>query len=382
MHEFLERIDCAFTRTPGKPCPVFQTSANEHFYGIKISYIIFLQYAKCFYSFFSHEVCADCRKSVEFMNLVSLESLKIFCDVVREKSFSRGAALNDLSQSAASQAVHQIEKRLGVRLIDRSKRPLGLTREGQIYYSECRDLVDRYLALEDRIRAHRDDAVARINVASIYSAVLYDMDRYVRRFQERRPGAQVRFQYLHPDDVIESVLSGQADLGLLSFPRKHRDIEIIPWRDEPMVLVCSPHHRFAALKQVTLHQLNGEAFVAFEAGLGIRRHIDQFLQRRGITVNITMAFDNIEFIKRGIETGRAISILPEPTVRNEVNRGMLRVVPVARLDLKRPMRIIRLRKRVVSPALTEFIKVLKENEKESVKTRELPARCLSERIKE
>lgn len=316
------------------------------------------------------------------MNLVSLESLKILCDVVRQKSFSRGAAMNDVSQSTASQTVSQIEKHLGVRLIDRSKRPFSLTAEGQVYYDACRDLLDRYMAVETQIRGHHSETVGRINVASIYSVVLYDMNRYVQRFQKLQPQCQVRFQYLHPDDIFESVLNEQADIGLLSFPRSHRDIEIVPWRNEPMVFVCAPSHRFSWLKQITLDQLNGQDFAAFEASLPIRRYIDRFLSGHHIKVNTVMAFDNIEFIKRGVETGAAVSILPEPTVRHEVSQGALRVVPVAGLDLARALCIIHRRKRVLTPALQLFINVLKESETETKAARRVITRKVSERIKE
>jgi DNA-binding transcriptional LysR family regulator len=316
------------------------------------------------------------------MNLVSLESLKIFCDVVRQKSFSRGATMNAVSQSAASQTILQIEKRLGVRLIDRSKRPLTLTREGRLYYEECRSLLERYMAVEDRIRVRHSDEINRVNVASIYSVVLYDMNQYVQRFMERHPHGQVRFHYLHPDDVCDSVLNDEADLGLVSFPRTRRELEIIPWRNEPMVLVCSPAHRFSRLKQVTVEQMNGVDFVAFDPALAIRRHIDRFLRQRHVEVNVVMAFDNIEFMKRGIESSDAVSILPEPTVRSEVNNGSLRIVPVPRLDLVRSLCIIHRRKRILTPAILNFIRILKESEADWKAARRLWKPKVNERVKE
>src|SRR5215510_3266309 len=115
---------------------------------------------------------------------MQLESLKIFCDVVRWASFSRGAAENEISQSSASQAVHQIELRLGVKLIDRSKRPLVLTPHGRVYYEGCKDLVGRYFEIENRVKALEDvhNVVGTVRVASIYSVSLLHMTRYVERF--------------------------------------------------------------------------------------------------------------------------------------------------------------------------------------------------------
>ncbi|MHB1561556.1 MAG: LysR family transcriptional regulator, partial [Isosphaeraceae bacterium] len=88
---------------------------------------------------------------------MQLETLKIFCDVARWASFSRGAVENGISQSSASQAVHQLETRLGVKLIDRSKRPLVLTPRGKVYYEGCRELVERFEDLENRVRSMADE---------------------------------------------------------------------------------------------------------------------------------------------------------------------------------------------------------------------------------
>src|SRR5262250_2602305 len=98
---------------------------------------------------------------------MQLESLKIFCDVVRWSSFSRGAAENGISQSSASQAVHQLEVRLGIKLIDRSKRPLVLTPRGKVYYEGCKELVGRYLEIESRVKALENDknVVGTVRVA-------------------------------------------------------------------------------------------------------------------------------------------------------------------------------------------------------------------------
>ncbi len=123
---------------------------------------------------------------------MQLESLKIFCDVVRWSSFSRGAEENGISQSSASQAVHQLEARLGVKLIDRSKRPLVLTPEGKVYYEGCKDLVERYLDLENRVKALEDEAVVAgtVGVAAIYSVGLHHMSQYIKIFEQRHPAGE------------------------------------------------------------------------------------------------------------------------------------------------------------------------------------------------
>ena len=230
------------------------------------------------------------------MKLPSIESLKVFCDVARQRSFSLAASANMISQSAASQAVVQIEKQLGVRLIDRRNRPLSLTPEGKIFFDECRNLVERYLAVESQIRSRKNKMATRVNVASIYSLVPYNLNQHASAFMREHPKGSIRFRYLHPDDVYDNVVSEQADFGLLSFPKRTREIDILPWREEPMVLVCSASHKFAGMKTAAIEALDGEDFVAFETGLAIRRSVDRFLGGRSVSVNVVSAFDNIEAI--------------------------------------------------------------------------------------
>src|SRR5262249_40122238 len=148
---------------------------------------------------------------------MQLESLKIFCDVVKWSSFSRGAEENGISQSSASQAVHQLETRLGVKLIDRSKRPLVPTNPGKLYYDGCRELVERYLELETKVQAleHEETVAGTVGVAAIYSVGLHHMSQYVKIFEERYPRTSVRLEYLHPGRVLERVTAGEAELGLL-----------------------------------------------------------------------------------------------------------------------------------------------------------------------
>ncbi|HEX3871714.1 MAG TPA: LysR family transcriptional regulator, partial [Pirellulales bacterium] len=205
---------------------------------------------------------------------VQLKALKIFCDVVRQRSFSRAADENDISQSGASQVVHQLEEGLGVKLIDRSKRPFVLTPEGEEYYEGCRSVVERYFALEDRVRTLHQEVVGRVRVASIYSVGLHHMNRYLQEFLTHHPKANVRLEYLHPDRVYQSVEDDVADIGLISYPKASRTLQAIHWREEPMVLVTAPGHRLASRNRIGLRELHGQRMIGFDRELTIRNEID------------------------------------------------------------------------------------------------------------
>jgi len=289
-----------------------------------------------------------------------LKSLKIFCDVVDRRSFSRAADENGISQSGASQVVHQLEKHLDVKLIDRSKRPLVLTPEGETFYRGSQQIVHRYHRLEDEVRTLHEEVAGRVVVASIYSIGLHHMNRYLQEFLARHPKANVRLEYLHPENVYAAVEDDAADLGLVSYPRAPRGLEMIAWREEAMTLVCHPEHELARRRSIQLHDLHGRTMVAFETGLSVRREIDRVLAQAGVEVDVAMEFDNIETIKRAVEIDAGVSLLPEPTVVREVAAGSLAQVPLAGVPLARPLGIIYRRGKPLSGTVQRFLDALLE----------------------
>ena len=288
-----------------------------------------------------------------------IKSLKIFCEIVQRRSFSRAAAACSISQSSASQIIHQLEERLGVLLIDRSTRPFELTAEGSRFYDGCQELVQQYEKLESDVRAIRQGAHSRLTVAAIYSVGLAHMNRYLSDFLSHHPQVDVRMEYMHPHRVVEAVENGDADLGLVSYPKKTSNLTAIPWRSEPFVIVSAPDHPFSFQQQLSLEALDGEAIVAFESGLVIRDELDRELAGRNISVDVALEFDNIETIKRAIEIGAGVGLLPEPTVGREVAAGTLVAVPLRGKSLTRPLGILHRRDRKQNPVVTDFIDLLR-----------------------
>jgi len=295
-----------------------------------------------------------------------VETLNIFCDVVRHQSFSRGAEASSVSQSAASQAVRQLEKHLGALLIDRSKRPWVLTPEGKIFFTGCQEIVERYHELENAVQRRQNPSGHTVRLAAIYSVGLHDLSQYVDRFHALVPGAGVDLEYMHPDEVSRRILSDQSDLGLMSFVTPGRELTAIPWQRQLMVVACPPTHRFAQMVAeqggVRPADLAGERFVAFDRALAVRREVDRFLRRHEVEVDVTAEFDNIETIKQAVDEGAGVAVLPEPTLRREVQRRTLVqaqfLLPSGEPTLVRPLSIVHRRNRRLNPAVTEFITLL------------------------
>jgi DNA-binding transcriptional LysR family regulator len=291
---------------------------------------------------------------------VNLDTLRLYCDVVRLRSFSRAATAGGVSQSAASQAIQQLEAELDATLLDRSRRPLEPTAEGRGFYDACRGLLTGFEKARAALAASRQRVEGTVRVAAIYSVGLHDMSRHMQPFMAAYPNARVLLECLHPHKVVEAVLNDEADVGVLSYPAATRTLNVLPLRAEPMVLVTHPCHRLARGRQVLPADLAGEKFVAFDRDLAVRKAIDRALKQHGVKVDVVMEFDNVETIKQAIGIAAGVSILPRPTVVMESGMRTLATVPLVLAGLARPIGLIYRRGKRLTPAVARFIETLRK----------------------
>ena len=301
-----------------------------------------------------------------------LETLRLYCDVVRLRSFSKGAEQNFVSQSAASQAVQQLESQVGAVLIDRTQRPFVVTPEGHSLYEACRSMLESWEKAKSELAAVKARVDGTVRVAAIYSVGLHDVSRPMQQFSSLYPDARVQLECLHPHKVVEAVMSGEADIGIMSYPPSDRALTVVPLRKEPMAVVCHPNHRFARRRLLSPGDLHGIPYVAFDRALPIRKAIDRALRQHGARPNIVMEFDNIETIKQAIIIDAGVSILPRHTVQKEAGVKTLAAVGLSVPDLARPVGIIHRRQKPLTPTATRFIEMLKDPSASSARGQEGP----------
>ena len=289
---------------------------------------------------------------------VIFEECKLFRDVAHLRSLSRAAQLNGISQSAATQHIQQLESRMGVELLDRTTRPLGLTAAGKLYADLCRDVLRRAEDFSTSMADLKGAIEGTFRVASIYSIGLSEMPRLREEFARICPDVQLHVEYLRPNKVYEAVLGDQADIGFISYPESSRDLLVIPWREERMTVAAYPSHPFADREMLQPAELNGQNFIAFDEEVIIQRELDRFFRDNQIEVTITMQFDNIQSIKEAVALGSGISILPERAMQAEVEQRRLVSVPLNAPELKRPVALIHRRKKKLNRAAREFVRLV------------------------
>ena len=291
---------------------------------------------------------------------MSYDNLRLFRDIAQTRSFSKGASLNELSQSAASQHVQELEKHIGVVLLDRSRRPLMITAAGRLYLEYCREILRRKEQFESELEQLKNAVEGTVRVASIYSVGLSEMVELEEEFSRRQPSASLEVEYLRPEKVYEAVLADDADLGLVSYPEPSRDITVIPWRQEEMVLAASPYSAFAGRGTITPAALQGAEFIGFDEELPIRREVDRFLREHGVEVNQILHFDNLQMIKEAVAHRVGVSIMPARVLLDEMRQGRLVAIPIEALELYRPLGIIHRRRKRFPRVAQEFLNLLCE----------------------
>lgn len=293
---------------------------------------------------------------------MTLSNLRLIRDVANYQSVSKAAKLSELSQSAASQALQEVERELGISLFDRSRRPLAPTSAGKVYLEYCRDVLRRHDVMQAELASLRQQADGTVRIAAIYSVGLSEMSRIEERFAERFPEAEMDVQYLRPERVWEAVVKDEADLGLMSYAESSRDVIAIPWRDEEMVVAVAPENPLARRDGVNASALAGANFVGFDDDLPIQQHIDRYLKGHRVEVEMVLRFDNIEMIKQAVAHGVGISIMPERVMREDMLQGRLMALRLQPAELFRPVRIVHRRRKVFSGVVSGMLELLQEAE--------------------
>jgi LysR family transcriptional regulator, transcriptional activator of the cysJI operon len=287
-----------------------------------------------------------------------IETLKVFCDVVETRSFSTAASQNFVTQSAVSQQIRALETKYDCKLIERTRGAVQVTPAGEVVYQASKEIVQRYLDMDSGLQSLNNRVGGTLRIATVYSVGLYELSSPLRRFLKAYPQVKVDLDYSRPAEIQEDALRGAIDFGIVAYPAKRPHLVILPFREDRLVLICHPQHPLASYKQISIQKMHGEATIGFERDSATRRAIDRALRGRGVTLRYVAEVDNIDTIKRFVEVGQGVAIVPEPSVQAEVKSETLCAVHFSDERLSRPLAIVHRKGKQFSLAAERFIEFL------------------------
>ena len=291
---------------------------------------------------------------------MQIETFKVYCDLVESRSFSRAASRNYITQSAVSQQVKNLESRFETQLLRRDGRTVTPTAAGRKFYENSRAILDRYEHLQQEMKSLGQGVAGSIRVATIYSVGIYEMSLVVKSFLKIYPKVNLHVEYSKGAQVYEDCLHGVIDLGIVPYPEARKGLRTIPLPADKLVLICAPEHPLAMRRYIDFKELNEQNFISFEKGLASQRAIEKIFQEQEVKVKAVMEFDNIETIKRSVEIGAGISLVPHLSVQKEVQNGALVQILFNDKSFYRPLGIIVRRKQSLSRAARKFIELMQK----------------------
>ncbi|HEY5552066.1 MAG TPA: LysR family transcriptional regulator [Opitutaceae bacterium] len=292
---------------------------------------------------------------------MQIENFKIFADLVETKSFSKAAKLNGITQSAVSQQARSMERQLKALLVDRSQKQFQLTREGQRVYDAAKEMLHSFEKLQCELLELKKVISGTIRISTIYSIGLHELPPFIKRFLQTYPSVNCRVEYRRSNLVYEDILHNSVDFGLVAFPIKSRQIEVIPFRNDRLVLITHPHHPLAKGGEIDIKAVAGYKFIGFDPDIPTRKAVDLILREHKLEIETVMEFDNIETVKRAVEIDAGVAVVPQTTVKQEVKQGTLKAVQFKGKEFSRPLAIIHRKGRVLTPAMKKFIATLTED---------------------
>ena len=271
---------------------------------------------------------------------MQLESLKMFCDVVETGSFSRAAQINHVTQSAVSQQIRALENRYEQKLLSRSARQVTPTPAGERLFRGCKEILARFAEVESEIREQSTEVQGTSTVSTIYSVGLHELQSVQKLLLKHHPKVNMRLNYRRSDQVYDDIILGAAEIGLVAYPQPRAGVDILPFREDKLSMICAPNHALASKAKVSLTALAGLPFIAFDREAPTRKAIDRLFKERNLELNVVMEMDNVETIKRAVEMGLGVSVLPGATANYEVAQGTLLTKPFAEGTFTRSIGIL------------------------------------------
>ena len=290
---------------------------------------------------------------------MDLYQLRSFYEVVREQSFTRAADKLFLTQPAISLQIKALESELDEILLERNRRQLRLTSAGEILFVHAKVMLARLEQARDDIAALKQVLSGRLAIGTSDTNCTYILPRVLAEFHARYPAVELDIRNRMSPEVGNLVLNDEVEFGLATLPVKHRDLVSESLFERRDVLICPPDHALGKRRRIGLKQLAEYPFLVLERGSTSRQLLEEVFQRQGLALQVEMSLGGIEIIKRYVEIGLGIALVPEVAVEAEVSAGKVRAVQVNGLA-KRQIGLIEHRQRRRSQATEAFLALLRE----------------------
>ncbi len=291
---------------------------------------------------------------------MNLKQLEAFYLVVKKKSFTRAAEELNVTQPAVTIQVKSLEKSLNLRLIQHIGKRIQLTEAGELLYQYSEKIFDLVSDANEKMRDFKRLMRGTLQIGTTKNYARYIMPSLLSEFQRRFPRIKVILDEGNSEDMAKSVLEKKNELALISQLNLDRKIKSFFFSTVEFVLVASPEHRFSQRRSISLRELNGEPVILREKGSGSRTAVLRKFQEYGIWPSVIIEASSLDFIVDYVKQNKAVSFMFEPDIKEELEKGILKVIFIEEGNIIFFTDIIYHGERSLSPPSQAFLKMVNE----------------------
>ncbi len=297
----------------------------------------------------------------------SLNSLLVFHEVAKHKSFSKAAEELFISQPAVTKHVKELERKVGIGLVQRRRGGFALTEAGKVIFKYTHKISSHLMEIENLLGNLKKDyqGILRIGTTESYSKGL--MPKLLSAFQASFPFMKIALDVGNSEEIEKSLLAYKNDLGLIAGIKMSPRFESIPFLKEELVLIVSPNHSLAKKQAVSLKELGRYPLIIRAKGSTTRKIILQAFKEAGIHPSLLIEAGSSEFIKQWVSEGKGVSIIVKRAVEDEEKRGIIKTIPLfEKLYLK--VAFIYLKEAKSNPAIKTFVNFIEDQGRKLIKS--------------
>ena len=290
---------------------------------------------------------------------VQLQDLHSFVTVAEERSFSKAARRLHRTQPAVSQAIRRLEEALGDRLFDRSSKNGALTEAGLLLREHALRLLRMASEAEAAVRELHEMRRGRVIIGANEAAV-HSVLPYVRDFASAHPQVSVEVRRVPSRKMALELEDHGLDFGVLTFLPQQKSLQSLPLGSDELVLLTHPAHPLAHRRRVALEEVGRQVIIAHNDPSPARERVLRISEQKHAALNIQISLPSLDGIKRAVELGVGVAVLPRRCALTEIERGQLVAVGIPELSTKRTVRFVFRRGGELSHAAAAFLQLVRD----------------------
>lgn len=290
---------------------------------------------------------------------MDINQLEVLVTVARERSFSRAAEVLNRTQPAISQAVRRLEQEVGEKLFDRSTKDGTLTFAGEVLLDYARQMLNLRYTAQAALVEMRNLHQGKVTISANEHTVFYLLP-VIEEFRRQHPLIKIEVQRGVASRIPKQITGREVELGVISFTPNDESLRSVSVLTDELVLIASPKHKLAKQSSVSIKDLGDEIFVAHNAPSPYRQKVIESFEKHKTSLNISVELPSLEAIKKLVEKGVGVALVPKLSAAAEIEGGRLAALSVKEMKLERKLNIVYRRNSVLSHAAKAFLQVAKD----------------------